>query len=110
MSFQEAEPLVDPDDSSSEPDMTPPVVDPDRPLDPPEEPEHVDPEPLQVVEPRPDALQIADPVGVGVREAARVDLVHHCGLPPLRFLLKHCAVSVALHCSASVALLHADEL
>jgi hypothetical protein len=42
MSFQEGQPLVDPDDSPSTPDKPAPEVDPDSPLDPPEDTEHVD--------------------------------------------------------------------
>jgi hypothetical protein len=40
MSFQESQPLLDPDDASDKPDN--PEVDPDSPLDPPEDTEHVD--------------------------------------------------------------------
>jgi hypothetical protein len=46
------------------------------------EPQHVDAEAGEVVEPPLDAAQIADPVAVGVRERARVDLVDDGGLPP----------------------------
>jgi hypothetical protein len=42
MSIHESEPLIDPDDSSSKPDKPEPEVDPDSPLDPPEDTEHVD--------------------------------------------------------------------
>ena len=42
MSYQEGQPLVDPDDSPSTPDKPEPEVDPDSPLDPPEDTEHVD--------------------------------------------------------------------
>ena len=42
MSFQEGQPLVDPDDSPSTPDKPAPEVDPDSSLDPPEDTEHVD--------------------------------------------------------------------
>ena len=48
------------------------------------EPEHVDAERGEVVEVREDAAQVADPVAVGVREAARPDLVDDGALPPLR--------------------------
>ena len=45
MSIDESVPLIDPDDSpAGEPEKTQPEVDPDRPFDPPEEPEHVDPD------------------------------------------------------------------
>jgi hypothetical protein len=44
MSIHESEPLIDPDDSSSKPDKPEPEVDPDSPLDPPEETEQVDPD------------------------------------------------------------------
>ena len=46
------------------------------------QPDPVDPEPLQVVEPVGDAPQVADPVAVGVREGARVDLVEDAVAPP----------------------------
>jgi hypothetical protein len=42
MSIHESEPLIDPDDSSSKSDKLEPEVDPDSPLDPPEDTEHVD--------------------------------------------------------------------
>jgi hypothetical protein len=42
MSFQEGQPLVDPDDSPGTPDKPEPEVEPDSPLDPPEDNEHVD--------------------------------------------------------------------
>ena len=42
MSIHESEPLIDPDDSSSESDKPEPEVDPDSPLDPPEGTDHVD--------------------------------------------------------------------
>jgi hypothetical protein len=44
MSIHESEPLIDPDDSSSKPDNPEPEVDPDSPLDPPEDTEQVDPD------------------------------------------------------------------
>ena len=44
MSIHESEPLIDPDDSSSESDKPEPEVDPDSPLDPPEDTEQVDPD------------------------------------------------------------------
>ena len=47
------------------------------------EPEHVDAERREVVEPPGDAREIADAVAVGVGEAARIDLVDDRGLPPL---------------------------
>ena len=46
------------------------------------EPQGVDAEPRQVVEPVADALEVAHAVAVGVGEAPRVDLVHDSGLPP----------------------------
>ena len=46
------------------------------------EPDAVDPEPLEVVESRDDAAQIADSVAVGVGERARIDLVEDAVLPP----------------------------
>jgi hypothetical protein len=46
------------------------------------EPEHVDAEPGQVVEPPRDAGQVADPIAVRVGEAARIDLVDDRALPP----------------------------
>jgi hypothetical protein len=42
MSFQESQPLIDPDDSPSQSDKPAPEIDPDSPLDPPEDTEHVD--------------------------------------------------------------------
>jgi hypothetical protein len=47
------------------------------------EPDDVDAQRLQVVEPVDDASQVTDSVTVGVLEAARVDLVDHRGLEPL---------------------------
>jgi hypothetical protein len=44
MSFHESEPLVDPDDAPSKAEDHEPQVDPDRPLDPPEDTEEVDPD------------------------------------------------------------------
>ena len=46
------------------------------------DPDGVDPQPRQVVEPGPDALQVADPVAVGVGEGPGVDLVEDRGRPP----------------------------
>ena len=46
------------------------------------EPDPVDPEPLEVVEPVDDPAQVADPVAVGVRERARVDLIENAVAPP----------------------------
>ena len=46
------------------------------------EPDHVDAERAQVVEPVGDPLEVADAVAVGVRERARVDLVDDRRLPP----------------------------
>ena len=46
------------------------------------EPDRVDAEPREVLEPRRDAREVADPVGVGVGERARVDLVDDARLPP----------------------------
>ena len=46
------------------------------------EPDDVDAQRRQVIEPRLDPAQVADPVAVGVGEAARVDLVDDGGLPP----------------------------
>ena len=48
------------------------------------EPDAVDPQPFEVVEVRDHAAQIADPVAVGVRERARIDLVQHAVAPPHR--------------------------
>jgi hypothetical protein len=45
-------------------------------------PDRIDTEPLQVVQPRDDPPQIADPVAVGVAEAARVDLVEEGVVEP----------------------------
>ena len=47
------------------------------------EPDRIDSEALQVVEARAHAPQIADAVGIGVLEAARVHLVDDAGQPPL---------------------------
>ena len=46
------------------------------------EPDPVDPEPLEVVEPGDDPGEVADPVAVGVGERARVDLVEDAAAPP----------------------------
>ena len=46
------------------------------------EPDAVDAEPLQVVEPGDDAAQIADAVAVRVHVGARIDLVQHTVTPP----------------------------
>jgi hypothetical protein len=46
------------------------------------QPDDVDAQLGQVVEPAGDAGQVADPVTVRVGEAARVDLVDDCALPP----------------------------
>ena len=48
------------------------------------EPDAVDPEPLEVVEPVDDPAQVADPVAVRVRERARIDLVQDAVAPPRR--------------------------
>ena len=50
--------------------------------EPRRDPQPVDPEVGQVGEPGPQAGQVALAVTVPVGEAARVDLVHHCGAPP----------------------------
>ena len=47
------------------------------------QPQHVHPEVAQVVQPRLDPAEVPDAVAVGVREAARVDLVDHGRTPPL---------------------------
>ena len=47
------------------------------------EPQHVDAERREIVEPRGDARQVTDTVTVGVGEAARVDLIDDRGLPPV---------------------------
>ena len=44
----------------------------------------------QMVEPGRDAAQVARPVTVRVLEGARVDLVDHAALPPLRWRLIYC--------------------
>ena len=46
------------------------------------EPEPVDPQPLEVIEARHDAPQVADPVAVRVRERTRIDLVENAVAPP----------------------------
>ena len=46
------------------------------------QPDRVDPQRLQIVQMREDAGDVADPVAVGVGEAARVDLIDHRPLPP----------------------------
>ena len=46
------------------------------------DPDGVDAEPAQVVEPLDDAAQVADAVAVAVLEAARVDLIDDAALPP----------------------------
>ena len=51
------------------------------------QPQHVDAEVLQVVQPRAHAGEVADAVTVAVREAARVHLVHHGAAPPRVVLL-----------------------
>ena len=53
------------------------------------QPEGVDAEPLQVVEPRQQAAQVAPTVAVGVLERQRVDLVDHPALPPGVLLGRH---------------------
>jgi hypothetical protein len=47
------------------------------------EPDGVDAESLQVVEPLGDAVQVADAVAVRILKTARVDLVDDCVLPPV---------------------------
>jgi hypothetical protein len=46
------------------------------------EPDAVDAEPLEIVEPIDNAAQVADPVAVRVGEAPRIDLVQDAVLPP----------------------------
>ena len=46
------------------------------------DPDRIDAEGLEVIEPLRDAVEIADPVAVGILEAARIDLVDHRVLPP----------------------------
>jgi hypothetical protein len=46
------------------------------------QPQRIDAERLQVIQLRDDALEIANPVAVAIRKAARIDLVKHGGLPP----------------------------
>ena len=46
------------------------------------QPDAVDAEPLQVVEPLDDPPQVADAVAVGVAERARIDLVERAFAPP----------------------------
>ncbi len=50
------------------------------------QPEHVDAQVAQVVQPLQDAAQVTDAVAVGVREAPRVDLVDDRSGPPRRVL------------------------
>ena len=58
------------------------------------DPDRVDPEPAQIVDPLEDALEIAHAVAVAVLERARVDLIDHRLLPPGR--LVHRRSSIAL--------------
>jgi hypothetical protein len=46
------------------------------------QPDRVDAELREVVQPGDDPRQVPDTVAVGVREAARIDLVDHCRTPP----------------------------
>ncbi len=46
------------------------------------DPERVDPQQFQVAQPAADAVEVADPVTVGVGEGAGVDLVEHRLAPP----------------------------
>ncbi len=46
------------------------------------EPDRIDAEARDMIEMRGDAGQVADPVAIRVREAARIDLVDDCALPP----------------------------
>jgi hypothetical protein len=46
------------------------------------EPDRIDPEPGNVIEPRGHAREIADAIAVGVAEAARIDLIDRSPTPP----------------------------
>jgi hypothetical protein len=46
------------------------------------QPDDVDPEVSEIVDPRRDPREVADPVTVGIGETPRVDLIDHRGLPP----------------------------
>ena len=56
------------------------------------EPDGVDAQVLQVVEPLGDAVQVADAVAVRVLKAARVNLVDDGVLPPVLFTRLSCAL------------------
>src|SRR6201999_2177360 len=47
------------------------------------QPDAVDAQPLEVVQARPDAAEVADPVAVAVREGPRVDLIQNAVTPPV---------------------------
>jgi len=59
------------------------------------DPDHVDTERFEIVEARGDAIEIANAIAVGIHEAARVDLVGHRLLPPLR---RHSRTALLFHC------------
>src|SRR5439155_14892520 len=64
------------------------------------EPERVDAEPVQVVEPAGDAAQVADAVAVAVLERARVDLVDDPALPPVVLPVQRGPPSVMLRAAS----------
>ena len=49
------------------------------------EPDHVDPQIFQIVQPADDSLQVADAVAVAVHKAARINLINHRFFPPCSF-------------------------
>ena len=55
-------------------------------------PDGINPQILQIVEFRGNALQITQTVVVAIFKAARIDLVEHCVLPPLMTFGVHCLV------------------
>ena len=64
------------------------------------EPDRVDTEAGDVVEPRADAGEVADPVAVGVRERARIDLVDDGRPPPRRARRSACQSCLRVKCSS----------
>ena len=54
------------------------------------EPDRVDAERLQVIQPRGDAVQVADAVAVGILKAARINLIDDGALPPVVVRIARC--------------------
>ncbi len=60
------------------------------------QPDRVHAQPMEVVEPADDALEVARAIAVAVHKAARIDLVHDPGLPPQMLCHEACSILYVL--------------